>query len=289
VDGIVERRLHVGLVAYPTSGRLRHEGLRLTAISTGVRELRLRRAGGGDVPEDVDAALYDAVHKMQWRDGAKRLMFLVGDAPPATRGDVPAFDVSAQEAANMQIVITTVRCGQDNDTAAAWQKIATIGRGEFSTIRQDGGVNQVATPYDDKIRELSNTVDNSAVIYGDGSVHAAYRRDGRAANAARPRRSPIAPRGTARARATTTTCSRRSQRLALDRQPRRGQAAADLKGDAEGCAQGRARAPRRRGGSGEEGDQELQQKRAEYIHSNKGAGPAGFDDAVNATVTRELK
>ena len=26
-------------------------------------------AGGGDVPENVDAALYDAVHKMKWRDG----------------------------------------------------------------------------------------------------------------------------------------------------------------------------------------------------------------------------
>ena len=52
--------------------------------------------GGGDTPEDVDAALYDAVHKMQWRDGAKKMIFLVGDAPPASRGEVP--DVRATRA-----------------------------------------------------------------------------------------------------------------------------------------------------------------------------------------------
>src|SRR5262245_64380023 len=55
-----------------------------------------RAAGGGDTPEDVDAALDVAVHKMAWRDNAKKLVFLVGDAPPASRGDVPRFEVTAR-------------------------------------------------------------------------------------------------------------------------------------------------------------------------------------------------
>src|SRR5258705_1021690 len=62
-------------------------------------------AGGGDVPENVDAALYDAVHKMKWRSGAKKMIFLVGDAPPATRGEVPSFEQTAHEAAKYQIKI----------------------------------------------------------------------------------------------------------------------------------------------------------------------------------------
>jgi len=40
--------------------------------------------GGGDTPESVNKALYDAVHKMSWsrEDQAYQVIFLVGDAPP---------------------------------------------------------------------------------------------------------------------------------------------------------------------------------------------------------------
>jgi len=31
------------------------------------------------------------------------------------------------------------------------QQIASLGHGQFSTIQQDGGVQQIATPYDDKL------------------------------------------------------------------------------------------------------------------------------------------
>jgi len=131
-------------------------------------------AGGGDTPEDVDAALYDAVHKMAWRPEASKLMFVVGDAPPATRGDVPAYDISAREAAELGIRINAIRCGDAEDTAQAWKRIATLGRGEFSSIAEDGGVQVVETPFDAKIAEVSARIDHTAVIYGDGTVHAAY-------------------------------------------------------------------------------------------------------------------
>src|SRR5206468_1028882 len=43
--------------------------------------------GGGDTPEDVAAALDDTLHRMQWRGDARKLVFLVGDAPPADDGE----------------------------------------------------------------------------------------------------------------------------------------------------------------------------------------------------------
>jgi hypothetical protein len=143
-----------------------------------------RAAGGGDTPEDVDAALYDALHKMQWRGDAKKLVFLVGDAPPASRGDVPRFDVLAREAGEKQIIINTIRCGLDRETQAAWQQIASLGHGQFSTIQQDGGVQQIATPYDDKLAELSAKIDSTAVIVGDDATRGTYRRNMEAAKAA---------------------------------------------------------------------------------------------------------
>lgn len=143
-----------------------------------------RAAGGGDTPEDVDAALNDALHKMQWRGDAKKLVFLVGDAPPASRGDAPRFDVLAREAGEKQIIINTIRCGLDRDTEVAWRQIASLGHGQFSTIQQDGGVQQVATPYDDKLSELSAKIDSTAVIVGDDAARGVYHRNVEAAKAA---------------------------------------------------------------------------------------------------------
>ncbi len=131
-------------------------------------------AGGGDTPENVDAALDDSLHKMQWRRGAKKLVFLVGDAPPASRGEVPTFDVLAREAARSGIIINTIRCGTDHQTASTFQQIASLSRGEFSSIEQDGGVQQVATPYDDKLAEVSRRIDSTSIIVGDEGARRRY-------------------------------------------------------------------------------------------------------------------
>jgi hypothetical protein len=162
--------LRVGLVAYRDVGDdYVTRPFTLTADLDAVfAELSTYTAsGGGDTPENVDAALDDTLHKMPWRAGAKKLVFLVGDAPPASRGDVPTFDALAREAANQGIIINTIRCGADDRTRQAFQRIAAISHGEFSSIVQDGGVQQIATPYDDKLAELSARIDRTAIIVGD--------------------------------------------------------------------------------------------------------------------------
>jgi len=168
--------LRIGLVAYRDIGDVYvTKPFPLTTDLDGVYgELsRYRADGGGDTPEDVDAALNDALH-MQWRPGATKMMFVVGDAPPASRGEVPTFDVLAQQAADRGILVNTIRCGWDPDTAQTFQRMASLGKGEFSTISQDGGVQQVATPYDDKLAELSGRIDSTTIIVGDDSTRAAY-------------------------------------------------------------------------------------------------------------------
>ena len=169
--------LRIGLVAYRDVGDdyVTKEFALTSDLDAVFAELSsYRAAGGGDTPEDVDAALDVTLHKMQWRSDAKKLVFLVGDAPPASRGDVPTFDVLAREAGEKQIIINTIRAGHDSDTMASFQRIAMLGKGEFSSIQQDGGVQQVATPYDDKLAELSATIDSTAVIAGDEGVRRNY-------------------------------------------------------------------------------------------------------------------
>jgi len=123
--------LRIGLVAYRDVGDdyVTKEFALTSDLDAVFAELSAyRAAGGGDTPEDVDAALDVTLHKMQWRDDAKKLVFLVGDAPPASRGDVPTFEVAAREAAEKQIIINTIRAGHDSDTATSFQQIASLGR-----------------------------------------------------------------------------------------------------------------------------------------------------------------
>lgn len=125
-------------------------------------------AGGGDAPEDVDAAL-DQTLRMKWRPDARKLVFVVGDQPPATRGEVPPYDQTVRDAAARGITINAIRCGWEDTTEVAFRTIARLGGGEYSTIQQDGGVQQVATPYDAEIATLSSEYDSTAVIMGDGA------------------------------------------------------------------------------------------------------------------------
>jgi von Willebrand factor type A domain len=182
-----DAQLRVGLVAYRDIGDdyvTRDFALTPDLDAVFAELSSYRAAGGGDTPEDVDAALDDTVHKMQWRADAKKLVFLVGDAPPASRGDVPAYEISAREAGEKQIIINTIRCGWDPDTERTWQQIASLAHGQFSTIQQDGGVQQIATPYDDKLAEISARIDSTTVIVGDDGDRVEYQRNMAAAAAA---------------------------------------------------------------------------------------------------------
>jgi Mg-chelatase subunit ChlD len=179
--------LRIGLVAYRDIGDdyVTRPYMLTTDLDSVFTELSTYQAsGGGDTPENVDAALDDTLHKMQWRPGAKKLVFLVGDAPPATRGDVPSYDKLAREAATRNITINTIRCGTDHNTAQAFQQIASISNGEFSSIVQDGGVQQIATPYDDKLAELSRKIDSTSIIVGDEGARRRYEAKMAAADAA---------------------------------------------------------------------------------------------------------
>jgi hypothetical protein len=286
--------LHVGLVAYRDIGDVYvTKDFALTGDLDGVfTELSgYSAAGGGDTPEDVDAALYDAVHKMQWRDGAKKMIFLVGDAPPASRGDVPRFDESVRVAAEQQIVVNTIRCGGDVDTQQAWQQIASIGHGEFSTIRQDGGVQQIATPYDDKLAAAGRRVDATTVIYGDESAHRGYA-EKMAVVAATPapaladRAAYIGKKKGAPADdlvAAVASGSASVDHVDIGKLPAsmRGESKAELAKDLAKKATDRAEAQKE--------ITELTRQRDEYLKTKGGDGRDAFDGAVKATLENELK
>lgn len=126
-------------------------------------------AGGGDTPEHVSKALYDAVNRASWTADQSTLkqIYLVGDAPPHTDYH-DGFDYLkiAREANQRGIHINTIRCGSDPATAAAWNQIAHAADGAYASIDQSGGMMAVATPYDTQLAQLNAKLVGTAIGYG---------------------------------------------------------------------------------------------------------------------------
>lgn len=288
--------LRVGLVAYRDTGDayVTRPFALTDDLDAVFAELSSYEAGGGgDVPENVDAALYDAVHKMSWRSGAKKMIFLVGDAAPSSRGEVPRYDVTAQAAAHKQIKINTIRCGHDNETKTAWELIASLGGGAFSSIQQDGGVQQIATPYDDQMAKLAADIDSTTVIYG--ADESRRRWEGKMAVTRSAPAAAKADRGAYYAKGGGVAAAPaedvvggvatgamdiaaiESEKLPEDL---RAKSKAELKAELE------ARASKRQAAQKEMA--ELAKKRDEYIKANK-KDDSGFDSVVKATIEAQLK
>lgn len=126
--------------------------------------------GGGDTPESVNKALYDALHGMQWTQSrnALRIIFLVGDAPPhMDYQENYTYKSLCAEARQRDIIINTIQCGDDSDTERYWKEICSLSSGKFASIDQSGGVvATVDTPMDKDLAALNSELGKTLVPYG---------------------------------------------------------------------------------------------------------------------------
>ncbi len=136
--------------------------------------LEFQADGGGDRPESVNQALNEAVTQMSWSTGENtlRLVFLVGDSPPNEYQDDVDYDRTAELARQRDIILNTVLAGGASDTRAIWKAIAQLGDGSFMEIPQDGGMQVVETPYDQRIDDLQKKINATVVPYGDFETQA---------------------------------------------------------------------------------------------------------------------
>ncbi len=127
--------------------------------------------GGGDGPESVNQALYDAVHKVSWSQDTNtyKVIFLVGDAPPHMdyQDDVKYPD-TLSAAMHKGIVVNTIQCGNDGGTTGNWVQIAQMGQGHYFQVEQAGSAVAIATPFDRDLATLSMELDDTRLYYGSG-------------------------------------------------------------------------------------------------------------------------
>jgi hypothetical protein len=131
--------------------------------------MSFRPEGGGDTPEDVRSAMSEALRAGGWSAPGPRtsqVVFLVGDAPPQGYRNVPSTVITAEDAQRRGIIVNAIQCGNDPDTMRAWRDVAQYGGGEYFAIAQDGGVDVIATPYDQPLAQLGRQMGDTYMAYG---------------------------------------------------------------------------------------------------------------------------
>lgn len=173
--------VRMGLVAYRDRGDAyvtKVVDLSADLDSMYARLMDFRAQGGGDGPESVNQALYDAVHRMSWShdDNTYRVVFLIGDAPPHMdyRDDVP-YPQTLLVAAQRGIVVNAIQSGNMSATLSPWQSIAQLGHGSYFQVGNAGNGVAIATPFDEKLASLSRKLDATRLYYGSEEEKAAMR------------------------------------------------------------------------------------------------------------------
>jgi len=174
--------LRIGLVAFRDRGD--DYVTRVFDLSTDLDAMYLelmsfQANGGGDFPEAVNEALHDAVHRISWTqdDGAYKVIFLVGDAPPQMHyPDDVKYPEILKVARERGILVNTIQAGDHPATRHAWEQIAALGGGESFRVSMQGDAIAVTTPFDEEIARLSRQLDETRLFYGSQERQASLAR-----------------------------------------------------------------------------------------------------------------
>ncbi len=126
--------------------------------------------GGGDGPESVNQALYDAIHKISWSQDKQtyRVVFLVGDAPAhMDYQDDVKYPETLAIALQKGIKVNAIQSGHGGGTMAHWKQIASLGSGVYFQVEDSGNAIAISTPYDQQLAVLSSQLDATKMYFGN--------------------------------------------------------------------------------------------------------------------------
>jgi len=173
--------ISMGLVAFRDRGdayvtRIFDLSQDLDSMYASLMDLKAR--GGGDGPESVNKAMFDAINHIAWSkdNSVYKVVFLVGDAPPHMdyANDV-SYATTLKMAHDKGIVVNTIQSGRDQATARYWQDIARIGTGVYFQVEDSGNAVAIATPFDKKLSELATRLEDTRLYYGNEEEKAAQK------------------------------------------------------------------------------------------------------------------
>jgi Mg-chelatase subunit ChlD len=168
----VAPEIRMGLVAYRDRGD--KYVTKIVDLSTDMDDvysklIAFKSRGGGDAPESVNQALYEAVEDISWSKSpdAYKVIFLVGDQPPHMNysNDIP-YMASCKRANKKGIMMNTIQMGAVLSTEEIWRDIASRVNGEYIRVDRRANGLQIETPYDADIATFSDMLEAERIYYG---------------------------------------------------------------------------------------------------------------------------
>lgn len=135
--------------------------------------------------EYVGRVLYRA-GALNWGgdERALRLAVVAGNEAADQDESVP-FQTVCSDLKSRGIVVNAIYCDSPEDALApAWREVAQIAGGAFASIDKDDGVVVIATPYDDRLGELSEALNGTYVPFGAHGASGAANQSAQDQNAA---------------------------------------------------------------------------------------------------------
>ncbi len=99
-------------------------------------------------------------------DDALKLIVVAGNESADQDSAVP-FRQMCKALVTRGIMVNSIYCGPLGDgISPAWEEVARLADGQFAAIDQDSGTLVIATPYDDRLTELSTAINSTYVPLG---------------------------------------------------------------------------------------------------------------------------
>jgi Mg-chelatase subunit ChlD len=197
-------KLRVALLTYGSSGNENDGYVRVRSQLTSDLDsiysklFELSTSGG---TEYVGRAVHRATRELDWHRGKRtlRVIFVAGNESADQDRRMPVVK-ALRQARRKGIFVNAIYCGNKRDSAArSWRRVANGGRGVYAAIDHNNGTVNVATPYDRRIKKLSEELNSTYVAYGKGGLRRAKLQKDQDNNAERTHAAAGAARAVAKA------------------------------------------------------------------------------------------
>lgn len=163
--------LEIALYEYGNDNLSAREGyIRLvTPLTTDLDKIsadlfKLRTNGGS---EFCGHAINTALSQLDWSPVSEdyQVIFIAGNEP-FTQGSYSYIE-ACRKAVEKDVVVNTIFCGDfDEGVNTSWKDGAVRTKGSYMSIDQDRKTVYIETPYDKKIAELNNRLNDTYIAYG---------------------------------------------------------------------------------------------------------------------------
>lgn len=166
-------RLRVALLTYGNDGHIAEDGwVRVDSPFTEdldeiSRQLFALRTNGGT--EYVGRVLREAGEQLDWTpsDDALKLIVVAGNESADQDQQFRYPDV-CRSIISRGIMVNAIYCGNPADNIApGWRDVAMLADGHYAAIDHNNGNIVIASPFDDKLAELSTAINTTYIPYGE--------------------------------------------------------------------------------------------------------------------------